>query len=285
MTSIHGKVAVVTGAASGIGRALTLGLASRGARLALADVDDAGLAETADLVKAAAGADVPDLHTSHLDVSDRAAVEAFAAEVNARFGTVHQLYNNAGIAGAGTTILDSDWTVFERVLSVNLWGVLHGTKAFLPYLIASGDGHVINMSSLNGFMAQPELGPYCASKFGVRGFTETLRIEMLQGNHPVRVTVVHPGGVKTNIANAALEEARRRNLEITDDQVNRARLYNEKLLRLPAEKAATIILRGVEENRPRILVGTDAKITDAVVRLLPRQYPALAHRLLRRALR
>lgn len=224
-------------------------------------------------------------HTSLLDVSDRAAVEAYATEVSARFGTVHQLYNNAGIAGAGDSILESDWTVFERVLSVNLWGVIHGTKAFLPYLIASGDGHIVNISSLNGLMAQPQLAPYCASKFGVRGFTEALRIEMLLGDHPVKVTVVHPGGVRTNIANAAIDEARRRNLEVTEEQVERVRLYNEKLLRLPPQDAALIILRGVEANRARVLVGRDAKVSDAIVRLLPRQYPALAHRLLRIVLR
>ncbi|MCM3882350.1 SDR family oxidoreductase [Frankia sp. R82] len=281
MTTIADKVAVVTGAASGIGRALALGLADRGARLALADVNATGLAETVDLV-AATGTEV---RSRHLDVSDRTEVETYAGEVRAHFGVVHQLYNNAGIAGISDTILETDWAVFERVLSVNLWGVLHGTKAFLPHLIASGDGHVINISSLNGFMAQGGLGPYCTSKFGVRGFTETLRIEMLQANQPVRVTVVHPGGVRTNIANAALAQARERGEEITEERVQRAALYNEKFLRLPPERAADIILRGVEANRGRILVGNDARLVDLAVRLLPRHYPDLSVRILRRLLR
>ncbi|MCK9898247.1 SDR family oxidoreductase [Frankia sp. AgB32] len=280
MTTIADKVAVVTGAASGIGRALALGLADRGARLALADVNATGLAETVDLV-AATGTEV---QARHLDVSDRADVETYAGEVRAHFGVVHQLYNNAGIAGISGTILETDWAVFERVLAVNLWGVLHGTKAFLPHLIASGDGHLINISSLNGFMAQGELGPYCTSKFGVRGFTETLRIEMLAANLPVRVTVVHPGGVRTNIANAALERARERGEEITEDRVQRTAFYNERFLRLPPERAADIIVRGVEANRGRVLVGNDARLTDLAVRLLPRHYPDLSVRILRRLL-
>lgn len=267
-----GKVTVVTGAGSGIGRQLALGLARRGARVAVCDVNDAGLAETAELLS---GANVADHHTAHVDVSDRQAVSDYADEVASRFGTVHQVYNNAGVAGGGT-IADADWEVFDRVLAINLMGVIHGTKAFLPHLIASGDGHVINISSLNGFLAQPELGPYCTAKFGVRGFTETLRAEMLVAKAPVKVTVVHPGGVKTNIASAGEDNARELGIEMTDAQRKRVRTYNEKLLKMPADEAARIILDGVAAGKPRVLVGNDAKVLDAVVRLAPSLYPRLS---------
>ncbi|MFE5218265.1 MULTISPECIES: SDR family NAD(P)-dependent oxidoreductase [unclassified Streptomyces] len=279
MSSVRGKVAAVTGAGSGIGRHLAFELAKRGARLAVSDVDDLGLDETADRAKSL-GAEV---HAAHLDVSDRAAVEAYAATVAEHFGVVHQIYNNAGIAGGGQSVLDAEWELYDRTLAVNLFGVIHGTKAFLPHLIASGDGHVVNVSSLNGYLAQPTLSAYCASKFGVRGFTEALRTEMLAGRHPVQVSVVHPGGVKTNIANAALEQARARGLAPTRQQLDRARVYNEKLLKMPAEQAARIIVDGVEAGRPRIRVGTDAKIVDRLVRLVPGRYPQLAVALERRS--
>jgi NAD(P)-dependent dehydrogenase (short-subunit alcohol dehydrogenase family) len=278
MSSVTGKVAVVTGAGSGIGRALAFELAKRGARLALSDVNEPALAGTADR----AGALGAEVHTARLDVGDRAAVVAHAEAVAGHFGVVHQVYNNAGISGGGRTVLDSEWEVYDRVLRVNLFGVIHGSKAFLPHLVASGDGHVVNISSLNGYLAQPSLSAYCTSKFGVRGFTETLRGEMLAAGHPVQVSVVHPGGVRTNIANASLQEAEELGLEVTEEQRARLRTYNEKLLRMPAEEAATIIVDGVEAGRPRILVGNDAKAVDRLVRYLPRLYPQLLVRLERR---
>jgi NAD(P)-dependent dehydrogenase (short-subunit alcohol dehydrogenase family) len=268
MSTFEQRVAVVTGASSGIGRALALGLARRGARLALSDVDEAGLAETAGAAEQL-GAEV---HTAGVDVADRAAVEAHAADVVARHGTVNQVYNNAGIAFS-RTVLESEYGDYERVFGVNLWGVIHGTKAFLPHLIASGDGHVVNVSSLNGYMAQAEMSHYCTSKFAVRGFTETLRMEMLAGGHPVRVSSVHPGGIKTNIATAALDEARRLGLPVTAADEARQRTYNEKLLKMSPDAAAEIILKGVERNKSRILVGNDAKAVDLLVRGLPSLYP------------
>jgi NAD(P)-dependent dehydrogenase (short-subunit alcohol dehydrogenase family) len=271
-SKVRDKVAVVTGAGSGIGRQLALELAKRGARLAISDIDDLSVAQTADRVKALRA----DVHASHLDVRDRAAVEAYAATVVEHYGVVHQIYNNAGVSGGGRTVLDAEWDSYERTIGINLFGVIHGTKAFLPHLIASGAGHVVNVSSVNGLMSQPTLSAYAASKFAVRGFTETLRTEMLDAGHPVQVSVVHPSGVKTNIASATLDEARENGLQPSPEQVARTRVYNEKMLRMPAEQVARIIVDGVETGSPRILIGASATIVDLVVRLLPRTYPKLA---------
>jgi short-subunit dehydrogenase len=280
LNSVAGKVCVVTGAGSGIGRALALELAKRGARLALSDVSEAGLAETADRGRALGAA----VHTAPLDVSDRDAFFAYARVVVGELGVVHQVYNNAGVASSGT-VLDSDWSEYQRVLGINLFGVIHGTQAFLPHLIASGDGHVVNISSLNGFMAQSGLSAYSASKFGVRGFTEALRAEVLAAGQPVGVTVVHPGGVRTSIAASALEHAKASGHRVTAHDEAVQRRYDEKLLRMPPEQAARIVVDGVEAGRPRVLVGRDAKLVDAVVRLVPAHYPALVARLAGRASR
>jgi NAD(P)-dependent dehydrogenase (short-subunit alcohol dehydrogenase family) len=277
VSRIEGRVAVVTGAGSGIGRALALGLAQRRARLALSDVDEAGLEET---VAAAQDLDA-EVHGERLDVADAAAVAAHADAVVARFGVVNQLYNNAGIAFS-RTVLETDLADYERVLGVNLWGVIHGTKAFLAHLIASGDGHVVNISSLNGFLAQPSMSHYCTTKFAVRGFTETLRAEMLEAGHPVRVTVVHPGGVKTRIASNAMESARALGLPVTAADEARRKLYEDKLLKMPPETAARIILDGVERDRPRVLVGNDAKAVDLLVRALPARYVQVSAALAKR---
>jgi NAD(P)-dependent dehydrogenase (short-subunit alcohol dehydrogenase family) len=264
MSAVTGKVAAVTGAGSGIGRALALGLARRSARLALSDVDEAGLEETA----AAARALGVEVLTERLDVADRDAVVAHAEAVAGHFGVVHQIYNNAGIAFS-RLVLESDWEDYERVLGVNLWGVIHGTKAFLPHLVASGDGHVVNISSVNGFLSQPRMSHYCASKFAVRGFTESLALELRQAGHPVRATVVHPGGIRTSIATNAVRSARERGLELTPADEARRRFMDEKVLKMDPAAAAETILKGVEAGRSRVLVGNDAKAVDALVRVLP----------------
>jgi len=271
MTAVAGKVAVVTGAGSGIGRALAVELAARGARLALSDVNEEGLATSAELVEQRGAT----AHTRPLDVGDRDAVVAYADEVAADQGVVHQIYNNAGIAFS-RSILESTYEDYERILQVNLWGVIHGTKAFLPHLIASGDGHVVNVSSLNGYLAQGGMTHYCTSKFAVRGFTESVRMEMLRDGHPVQVSSVHPGGIKTNIADAAFASAKELGLPVTDADERRRKAYNEKLLRMDPAQAARVIVDGVEKGRGRILVGQDAKIVDAFVRLLPSRYPRVA---------
>jgi NAD(P)-dependent dehydrogenase (short-subunit alcohol dehydrogenase family) len=271
MSTVSGKVCAITGAGAGIGREVALELARRGARVAISDVDEAGLVHTGELLAPLCS----DVHQQVLDVSDRPAVEAWAGAVAARYGVVHQIYNNAGIA-SGHTILQSGYTELEGVIAIDLWGVIYGTKAFLPHVIASGDGHVVNTSSLNGFFAQGKLSAYVTSKFAVRGFTETLRAEMLAARSPVKVSVVHPGGVKTQISHNALANAERLGIDVTDDDRARAKLYSDKYLKMDPGQAARIIVDGVQKGRPRILVGSDAKMVDAVVRLMPATAPRLA---------
>jgi NAD(P)-dependent dehydrogenase (short-subunit alcohol dehydrogenase family) len=272
MGSIRDKVAVVTGAGSGIGRALAVGLARRGARLAISDVDEKGLAKTAERTKALRA----ETHMQALDVSDRAAVAKYASSIAEHYGVVHQVYNNAGVAGGAAPVVDCDHETYERIIGINVFGVINGTKAFLPHLIKSGDGHLVNVSSLNGLMAQASMSAYCTSKFAVRGFTESVRAEMLAAGHPVHVIVVHPGGIRTNIATAALDEAKRAGKEISPQQLERAKAYNDKLLKMSPAKAADTILKAVEANRGRVLIGNDARGVDLLVRLLPRYYPRLS---------
>lgn len=263
MTNVKGKVAVVTGAASGIGRALACELARRGATLAISDVDEVGLAETARQVRTI-GAKV---HEQRLDVTDRAAVLTYADVVAAEFGAVNMIFNNAGIAFTGD-IADMSFEQIERVMDVDFWGVVNGTKAFLPYLIASGDGHVVNISSLFGLLSVPSQGAYNAAKFAVRGFTEALRQEMIVAGHPVNVTCVHPGGIQTAIA---------RNAGAVDgqDPGALAEFFDKKLAKTSADSAARVILRAVAFNAPRSVVGFDAKFLDLVVRLLGSRYQRL----------
>ncbi len=265
-----GKVAVVTGAGSGIGRALTIGLARRGCRLAICDIDEQGLEITRIRTEALG---VPVL-AGPVDVADRGSVAAFGMQVAAHYGVVHQLYNNAGVAD-GRRLLDASYDDLERILAINLWGVVYGTKEFLPHLIASGEGHLVNISSLNGFLAQPGLTGYCTSKFAVRGFTETVRAEMLADGQPVKVTVVHPGGVRTNIATAAFEHARGAPEALSARDEARMAFYNEKLLRMDPLDVADIILRGVADGRARIVVGASARRLDQLTRLLPAAGPVI----------
>jgi NAD(P)-dependent dehydrogenase (short-subunit alcohol dehydrogenase family) len=260
MTDVRGKVAVITGAGSGIGRALALQLARLGAKVAISDVDTVGLAETerqVDVIGAPC-------HSQRLDVTDRAAVLAYADAVAEHFGSVNIVINNAGIAFTGN-IEDMTFEQIERVMDVDFWGVVNGTKAFLPHLIASGEGHVVNISSLFGLLAVPGQSAYNAAKFAVRGFTEALRQEMLVNKHPVQVTCVHPGGIKTAIA---------RNAGSVDglDPRSLAEVFDKKLAKTSAESAAKQILRAVRGNHARAVVGYDAKALDVLIRVLGPHY-------------
>jgi len=260
VSEFAGKVCVITGAGSGIGRALALNLAGQGAKLALSDMDSVGLAETVQQVEAL-GADVK---SDHLDVTQREAVLSYADAVVAHFGKVNQVYNNAGIAFHGE-VERSEFKDIERIMDVDFWGVVNGTKAFLPHLIASGDGHVVNVSSLFGLLSIPGQSAYNAAKFAVRGFTESLRQEMLIAKHPVKVTCVHPGGIKTAIArNATMPDG--------DDQVTFAQFFDKRLARTTPEDAAKTIANGVRKGKPRVLIGADAKFLDAWVRVVGPSY-------------
>ena len=263
MEGFAGKVAAVTGAGSGIGQALAIELARSGASVAISDVDTEGLAATEERLKAI-GAPV---RADRLDVTEREAFELYADAVKAHFGKVNQIYNNAGIAFAGD-IEVSQFKDIEKVMDVDFWGVVNGTKVFLPHLIDSGDGHVINISSVFGLFSVPGHAAYNAAKFAVRGFTEALRQEMEVAKHPVKVTTVHPGGIKTNIVRnmTAVESVDKEQLKQT---------FEKKLANTSPEKAARIILDGVRKNRARVLVGPDAKALDLIVRVTGSRYQRL----------
>lgn len=264
MRSLNDKVVVITGAGGGIGRALAVEVAGHGARLAVSDVDAGGLAETVSLLERAGAGGVK---SDVLDVSDRAAVLAYAGDVVEHFGRVNVLVNNAGVTMTGD-FEEMALEEFDWLLGINLNGVVTGTKAFLPHLIASGDGHLVNISSLFGFVSMGGQSAYNASKFAVRGFTESLRQEMLVNRHPVAVTCVHPGGVRTGIV---------RNGRATKSQDTAAfnDIFEQKLAHTSPEKAARIIVRGILRNRARQLVGPDAHVVHFLGNILGSRYQDL----------
>lgn len=257
---LAGRTAVITGGAAGIGRAIAVSLARRGCHLALADIDESGMAGTADLARAY------DVRVSRhcLDVADRIAVAELPQIVAAEHDGVDLLVNNAGVAVGGTfeQVSDED---FEWLFEINFWGVVRMTRAFLPLLRASGDARIVNLSSVYGIVAPPEQVAYAASKFAVRGFSEALRHE-LEGSG-VGVTVVHPGGIATSIAEKARVPA-----GATEEEIARRRAKYRKLLRLPPAIAGETIVRGIERRQSRVLIGSDAKTISVIARLLPVSY-------------
>lgn len=284
-------VAAITGAGSGIGRALAIHLAKMGCHLALSDIHAKPLAETQALL---VGYNIKSTTTT-LDVSDHKAVEAWADSVMNEHGKVNFIFNNAGVA-LYSTVEGSSISELEWVMDINFWGVVYGTKAFLPLIKnsvkqsaidSSGHdadtddenetsrqftehGHIVNISSLFGLTAQPSQSAYNASKFAVRGFTESLRQELDIQCSGVSATCIHPGGIKTNIANSA-----RGNSSINDIGMRagpKAIKSFNKLLKFDANQAAWIILQAAANNRPRCLIGNDAKMIDAVQRLFPSRY-------------
>jgi short-subunit dehydrogenase len=261
MSCFSGKVTVITGAGSGIGRALAQLVAAKGGRVALSDVNAAGLAETMKSLPTGV-----DARAYALDVSKREAVFAHADDVKRDFGTVHFLINNAGATMIGTiahmTIEEIEWQ-----LGINLWGVIYGTKAFLPMMLAQHEGCVVNLSSVFGLVGFPAQGAYNISKFGVRGFTECLWSE-LDGTG-VRAVCVHPGGIKTNI-----EKAGRRCAAAGDDEAGFSGLA-DKMLKTPPEACAADIVAGVERGRRRIITGYRSTTFYWLSRLLPNSYPTL----------
>ena len=263
MEGFAGKVAAVTGAGSGIGQALALELARSGASVAISDVDTEGLAQTEEQLKAI-GAPV---RSDRLDVTEREAFQIYADQVNEHFGKVNQIYNNAGIAFTGDVEI-TEFKDIERVMDVDFWGVVNGTKAFLPHLIASGDGHIVNVSSLFGLMSMPGQAAYNSAKFAVRGFTEALRQELVLNRDPVKVTSVHPGGIKTAIARNGLTA------EGVDPEAQ-YKFFDKRLASTTPQRAAEIILEAVRKNKARVLVGQDAVVLDLIVRITGSGYQRL----------
>jgi len=260
--TVDDKVVVITGAASGIGRALAVDVARRGALVAISDIDEAGLAETVDLVKVAGAREV---HAERLDVADRAGFAAYATAVVEQLGRVNVMINNAGVALAGD-VEDLDYADMDWIIGVDFWGVVHGTKEFLPHLVASGDGHLVTLSSLFGLVSVPGQSMYNAAKYAVRGFSEALREELLMAGHPVGVTVVHPGGIRTAIVRNARTSAR-------EDHDRIARHFDERLAKMDAEQAARLIVaKGIIGGKARLLVGRDAHALHHFARLTGSRY-------------
>jgi NAD(P)-dependent dehydrogenase (short-subunit alcohol dehydrogenase family) len=254
MESYQGRIAAITGAGSGIGRGLAEELVARGAHVALSDIDPDGLAETA-LRCEGKGVKVT---TRVLDVADRDAVHAWAEEVVEEHGSVNLIVNNAGVALVAD-VVDMSYDDLEWVMNINFWGVVHGTKAFLPHLEASGEGHVVNVSSVFGLVGIPSQSAYNAAKFAVRGFTDALRVELEIARSCVSATTVHPGGINTSIVrNARFSDAAAASEDLTE---------SERALRTPPAEAAEHILDAVLKNRRRTLPGSGAKVIDAVSRL------------------
>jgi short-subunit dehydrogenase len=244
MKLVPGTVAAITGAGSGIGRALALNLAGRGCALALADVRSERLDETAELARVAGA---PAVTTHVCDVSEFAAVQSYAADA---------------LGGAFQDISIED---FHWLMGVNFWGVVNGCKAFLPTLLREREAHIVNLSSVFGLLAPPGQTAYVASKYAVRGFTESLRLEL--HHTAVRVSAVHPGGVATNIARSARVGSLAR--ELSPERIASEKRVIEGTLTLPPERAAAIIVAGIERNRRRILVGNDAQRIALLTRWLP----------------
>lgn len=274
MKNFKNKVAAITGAGSGIGQQLALLLARQGCHLALSDVNQQGLAKTLELLKDTAVR----VTIQQVNVAELKQVQGWARQVEQDHGSVNMIFNNAGVALA-STVEGASYDELEWIVGINFWGVVYGTKEFLPLIKKTGDGHIINISSLFGLTAQPTQSAYNATKFAVRGFTESLRQELDMQNCGVSALCVHPGGIRTNIANTAKMNNSLLSLGINPEKS--ARNFN-RLLRCPPEEAARQILEAVQKDKRRLLIGNDAKAIDLVQRVLPAGYQqvmALVNRL------
>jgi short-subunit dehydrogenase len=262
MTIIRGAAAAVTGAAGGIGRALALELAARGADLALADRDEAGLAAVAAEI---GSKQKVTLH--RVDVGEPAQIASFAQGAIAAHPSLNILINNAGVALLGQ-FCEIDQSQMEWLMNINFWGVVHATRAFLPHLSAQSEAHIVNLSSIFGIVAPPGQTAYCAAKFAVRGFSESLRHELQMANSPVRLSVVHPGGIATNIARNS------RMGSLVTDNVRRAEAIDrfDKIAKKSPGAAAHRIVEGIAKNELRILIGSDARFMDLLQRFRPAHY-------------
>ena len=267
MTAISGSAAAVTGAASGIGRALALELAARGCDLALADRDEAGLQVLAAEIGRHPGRKVS---VHRVDVGEPGQIQDFAAAATAAHPSLNILINNAGVALLGS-FAEVEQAQMEWLININFWGVVHGTRAFLPHLSSQPAAHIVNLSSIFGIIAPPGQTAYCAAKFAVRGFSESLRHELEMANSPVKLSVVHPGGVATNIVRNS-----RAGTGVTDN-ARRAQSIDrfDAMAKTTPTAAALRIIEGIEKNQPRILIGNDAWFMDLLQRFRPATYWAV----------
>lgn len=273
MTRITEAAAAITGAASGIGRALAYELTTRGCDVALADRDEAGLASIA---REITGGRKVTVH--RLDVSDPTAISEFAAAATRAHPALNILINNAGVA-LGGTFAEISQADMEWLFNINFWGVVHGTRAFLPHLSRQHEAHIVNLSSIFGIVAPAGQSAYAAAKFAVRGFSESLRHELATAQSPVKLSVVHPGGVATAIA---------RNARMGQGMTDNARRVEsierfERLARTTPKDAALRIIQGIERNEPRILIGSDARAMDLLQRFMPGTYWKVMARRLEKA--
>ena len=270
MTVIRGSAAAVTGAASGIGRALALELAARGCDVALADRDEAGLQTVAAEINRTHSQKV----TVHrVDVSEPQQIADFAQAATSAHPGLNIVVNNAGVALLGQ-FNEIDQAQMDWLMNINFWGVVHATRAFLPHLARQREAHIVNLSSIFGIIAPPGQTAYAAAKFAVRGFSESLRHELRMAASPIRLSVVHPGGVSTNIVRNS-----RAGTGVTDNE-RRAQLIErfDAAAKTTPAAAALRIIRGIEKNQPRILIGNDARFMDLLQRLRPATYWAVLAR-------
>lgn len=268
MAQLKGKVAAITGTGSGIGRALAVALAQRGCALSISDVQQETLEETATLLKSYS------VHvTTHIvDVSDKEAVSNYAKTTLQEHGHIDIVINNAGVALVDT-VENMRYEDFEWLMNINFWGVVYGTKAFLPFLQQRKQSYIVNISSLFGLIAVPSQSAYNASKFAVRGFTEALRMECAQS--PVSVSCVHPGGIQTNIVRSGRFRQSMQDNTTHEDLTHR---FEQKMAATTAEQAAEIIIRGMLKKKSKILVGSDAKWLDRLQRWFPVGYQKIIQR-------
>jgi short-subunit dehydrogenase len=269
MTAIPGAAVAVTGAASGIGRALAIELAARGADLALADRDEAGLQSVAaEIAKGSAQTGSTRKVSLHrVDIGDSEAVTAFARVAIAAHPALNIVINNAGVALLGQ-FHEIDQAQMEWLFNINFWGAVHATRAFLPHLASQPASHIVNLSSIFGIVAPPGQTAYSAAKFAVRGFSEALRHELQMAKSPIRLSVVHPGGIKTNIVRNS-----RAGTGVTDNERRVQSIERfDAIAQTSAKDAALRIIKGIEKNEPRILIGGDARFMDILQRFRPATY-------------
>ena len=268
MTAIRGAAVAVTGASGGIGRALALELAARGADLALADRDEAGLKAVAAEIGTR-----QKVTTHRVDVGEPAQIAAFAQAAIAGHPSLNIVINNAGVALLGQ-FSEIDQSQMDWLMNINFWGVVHSTRAFLPHLATRAEAHIVNLSSIFGIIGPPGQTAYAASKFAVRGFSESLRLELQMAKSPVRLSVVHPGGVATNIARNS------RTGSGVSDNARRSQMIErfDRVAKTTPQAAALRIIEGIEKNQPRILIGSDARMMDLLQRFRPATYWAVLAR-------